>query len=360
VAGWQLQSKGCGVYKEYISDSLNRWNGQATIYDEGKIIWFVTSNLTLQTNVRMVMDLEGNELYKVAEAYTQPEKIYEFAEKHGDLFYAAVAHKYKDAAMDSMFFEVYDNELKLVKKIAAPFQYPGFYTNNAEVIDNNHFFVALNVNTGFISSTRLAIWNFDSLGNELWHYEQQELDNGHVKSAIPAFQSGAYATSHYIPQADVDPKFLGVRQLAVRKFNVQGIQEWEYKDLFSESSMSTQYLLVYPNDDLLLMMKLSGNPLDAVYLLKISSTGERLWRRKITDSSSYGGNLQMRDIAFAPDGQICITGSRYDTVIVNNKALPDGAVWLLCLDSMGCLSPGCGDYQDVVTAVQEPKLKALE
>jgi len=124
--------------------------------------------------------------------------------------------------------------------------------------------------------------------------------------------------------------------------------------------MSTQYLLVYPNDDLLLMMKLSGNPLDAVYLLKISSTGERLWRRKITDSSSYGGNLQMRDIAFAPDGQICITGSRYDTVIVNNKALPDGAVWLLCLDSMGCLSPGCGDYQDVVTAVQEPKLKALE
>jgi hypothetical protein len=68
----------------------------------------------------------------------------------------------------------------------------------------------------------------------------------------------------------------------------------------------------------------------------------------------------MRDIAFAPDGQICITGSRYDTVIVNNKALPDGAVWLLCLDSMGCLSPGCGDYQDVVTAVQEPKLKALE
>ena len=225
MAGWQLQSKGCGVSKEYISDSLNQWNGQATIYDEGKIIWFVTSNLILQTNVRMVMDLEGNELYKVAEAYTQPEKIYEFAEKHGDLFYAAVAHKYKDAAMDSMFFEVYDNELKLVKKIAAPFQYPGFYTNNAEVIDNNHFFVALNVNTGFISSTRLAIWNFDSLGNELWHYEQQELDNGHVKSAIPAFQSGAYATSHYIPQADVDPKFLGVRQLAVRKFNVQGIQE---------------------------------------------------------------------------------------------------------------------------------------
>jgi hypothetical protein len=354
VIGWQLQSKGCEVYTQYISDSLNWWNGQATIYDEGKIVWFVGSTLTPQTNVRMMMDLEGNEFYKVAEAYTQPEKIYEFAEKCGDRYYAAVAYKYKDATMDSMFFEVYDKELKLVKKIAAPFQYPGFYINNAKVLNENHFFVALNVNTGFISPTRLAIWNFDSLGNELWHYEQQELDNGVVKSAIPAFQSGAYATSHYIPQADVDPKFWGDYQVTVRKFNTQGIQEWEYKDLFVESSMKTQYLLVYPNNDVLLMMHWNDNPLDAVYLLKISSAGERLWRRKITDSSSYGGNLQIRDIAFAPDGQICITGSRYDTVIVNNKALPDGAVWLLCLDSMGCLSPGCGVEQDIVTSTIEP------
>ncbi|MGB0932053.1 MAG: T9SS type A sorting domain-containing protein [Chitinophagales bacterium] len=72
------------------------------------------------------------------------------------------------------------------------------------------------------------------------------------------------------------------------------------------------------------------------FLAKLSPQGEILWQR------NYQGldkSWQIQDMCLTLDGGFALTG-RYSNRF--NEPDNEGDVWLLKVDSMGCLEPGCG------------------
>jgi hypothetical protein len=85
------------------------------------------------------------------------------------------------------------------------------------------------------------------------------------------------------------------------------------------------------------------------FLIKYNAEGERIWDRKILLDSTvynqalYGGTeLLNGDLVFT--GQVCDTefGSPEDPTPCN--------IWVIKVDSLGCLEPDCGEFQNITTA----------
>jgi hypothetical protein len=98
-------------------------------------------------------------------------------------------------------------------------------------------------------------------------------------------------------------------------------------------------------------MKLNPNEDYDGYLVKFSPKGDNIWSRRI---NNYNGlSEQFYNIANASDGGYYLTG--YSWIAGNNS----GKAWIVKVDSLGCLVPGC---QNVVKTkdVEEGKIKVFE
>ncbi len=85
------------------------------------------------------------------------------------------------------------------------------------------------------------------------------------------------------------------------------------------------------------------------WLIRLSPTGEKKWERIIGDlrypSNEFGYIL---DVVEASDGSLVAVGTILDTFPNGIPAPYNRDVWLLHLDSMGCVHPGCtGIFQGI-------------
>jgi hypothetical protein len=106
------------------------------------------------------------------------------------------------------------------------------------------------------------------------------------------------------------------------------------------------------------------------FVFRMSPTGELKWKRYILDAKSpladFGHFLDSEEL---PNGDLLFTGAYYDTFPNADPFINDINIWLVRTDSMGCLTPGCGELQivnadgTVLTSTEEagsPNKEALE
>ena len=80
------------------------------------------------------------------------------------------------------------------------------------------------------------------------------------------------------------------------------------------------------------------NPMIYGMMLRTSATGDSIWMRtyEYVDEQVTGGKGRLRDVALTPDGGYIAVGR---TLAVPGIYSQD--VWVIKVDSMGCLEPGC-------------------
>lgn len=85
------------------------------------------------------------------------------------------------------------------------------------------------------------------------------------------------------------------------------------------------------------------------WLIRLSPTGEKKWERIIGDLRYPGDSFgEILDVVEADDGSLVAVGTIVDTFPNGIPAPYNRDVWLLHLDSMGCVNPGCtGVFQGI-------------
>lgn len=81
------------------------------------------------------------------------------------------------------------------------------------------------------------------------------------------------------------------------------------------------------------------------YVCRISPQGELLWERVICDDTGIGTGQSSRfyDMVETTNGDLLITGDITVPEAVDTTR-STGAIWLIRTDSLGCITPGCGEY----------------
>ncbi|MBK9275391.1 MAG: T9SS type A sorting domain-containing protein [Flavobacteriales bacterium] len=94
---------------------------------------------------------------------------------------------------------------------------------------------------------------------------------------------------------------------------------------------------------------MGGIPHSKGLLLRTNSQGDSLWMREYFyyDSLMADGEGTLRDVQPTPDGGFVAVGAAYGSVSGNNPPGLSQDVWVLKVDSLGCVEPGC----DLVTGI---------
>ncbi len=91
------------------------------------------------------------------------------------------------------------------------------------------------------------------------------------------------------------------------------------------------------------------------WVFAMTQEGELLWNRNIIDQRYPYTRGRFNAVQETPDGGLIITGFTFDTIAVNHSNFNQN-IWLVKLDSMGCLEPDCADLQ-VLTGSTEPEIQ---
>ena len=140
-----------------------------------------------------------------------------------------------------------------------------------------------------------------------------------VKFPIPPYQSFIYRT-------DLD-----------------GLMQWNYNTSFDMDTLEYQDLFPelvreLPNGDLVVGGYFASNYLGTYFgmISKINTYGEPYWERIYTSSIDVYNDSRLLDLEIGSDNEIVLLGSGF-----NENEIEDQNFWLLKLDSLGCLVPGC-------------------
>ena len=87
------------------------------------------------------------------------------------------------------------------------------------------------------------------------------------------------------------------------------------------------------------------------WIYRISSEGELLWERQICDFNAFSPVKFFYNMVELDDGSLVFTGLIKNAPSEVGSNLSDSNIWLVRVDSMGCLEPGCDDFQ-VITDVK--------
>ena len=98
----------------------------------------------------------------------------------------------------------------------------------------------------------------------------------------------------------------------------------------------------------------------AAFIFRMSPEGELKWKRYILDiKSPFADFGYFTNSANLPNGDLLFTGVYHDTFPNHEPAINNPNIWLVRTDSMGCLTPGCGDLQIVTDSTILTNTKEL-
>jgi len=89
------------------------------------------------------------------------------------------------------------------------------------------------------------------------------------------------------------------------------------------------------------------------WIFRLSPQGELLWERNIADLRLPAKRSWFNDVIEMPDGSLVFVGLISDTFPNNIPVATNTNVWVVKLDSDGCLEPDCGTYQVITSTTAE-------
>lgn len=148
-------------------------------------------------------------------------------------------------------------------------------------------------------------------------------------------QGGYYGLGAYFPV----PPFQGF----IYRTDSEGEIQWHYNTTFDFDTLEYKDVLPgvvkeMPNGDLVVAGYFASNYLGSYYGLvsKINLEGHPYWERIYTSTDDHFDDNMLFDFIIGPESEIVLVGSAY-----NNVPSEQQNFWLLKLDSLGCLVPGC-------------------
>lgn len=195
---------------------------------------------------------------------------------------------------------------------------------------------------GLGHSNDAFIVKLDAAGNFLWRKHWPRFSG--YSHAIPTLDGGVLAIGAYAAPIPVWPQVEPTRAL-LAKYSSTGTLLWSsypiqadqhnryctFEDGFEQPDGNVVVCGIYR----------SNATLDRGMLFKFTSEGDELWRRfyRWYDGPFNGNEQIFNDVEPTSDGGFILTGST-ERFVDTTYTYP-AKLWLVKLDSMGCLVPGC-------------------
>ena len=146
------------------------------------------------------------------------------------------------------------------------------------------------------------------------------------------------------------------------KLDANGQIEWQRIDEAVHNMRNFTSTFVAQNGDLIGCGRGEDSPYDTIdepdpyycHIARIKPDGEFRWERRIFEKKDGGYWPELYHGAEMPNGDLIFTGVVWDTIQTPENPSWDD-LWLLKLDSNGCLEPGC-DFNQYILPVSEPAL----
>lgn len=187
-------------------------------------------------------------------------------------------------------------------------------------------------------------------GNLVWkkNYLKSKANKVPFYTFVQPRPGGYYLTGgREIPPND--PAY-GTATFVVLGLDEDGLVEWELalKDWpFPDYGMIFRYAVALANGDMAIVgYGFKGNE-DKGLLLRFSPDGQMVYRRLISDptiSDPHDGEFY--DVVEAENGDLVLVGTIRNTSQSSPKWVN---YWMVRLDSLGCIEPGCADEEQVFT-----------
>ena len=227
--------------------------------------------------------------------------------------------------------EAYVYEVDTSGNILAFHTYSGFYPEDVAVgADGSWYLTGL----GFIGAAddRGIVTKCNTLGVEQWR--RWDSVDGVNYQAIPTEDSGVVVMGYRTAQSDP-------LRSKVAKYNSAGVQLWVKEPIASNWHFGPgSFYAGIENPDGTLLV--AGALRDTIrgysgMLFMLDSEGNTIWQRFYAHYPSFteGDEHFFYDVKRTRDGGLILTGE------TNGGDFPYAQLWLLKLDSLGCLVPGC-------------------
>ncbi len=177
----------------------------------------------------------------------------------------------------------------------------------------------------------------DSLGNEQWRLPigSQYNDWYCVVANAP---DGNFIVGTMTGVGLASPDF-SFRKARLLKINNAGSTLWDKSYGKSATLSGLGQVFVLPGGDIIsngfYNPGISEGPFSWSWILKTNSDGDSIWMRWHYLFSSDGADNELNDIKPTPDGGFILCGEAD-----SNPVIPQ-SIWVLKVDSLGCLVPGC-------------------
>ncbi len=181
------------------------------------------------------------------------------------------------------------------------------------------------------------VMRVDSIGAEVWRRNIGGSKHASRNTgAIPTLDGGVLGACSYKPIGSdpFDPEWC-----YFRKWDIDGNVIWSQQ--YNLQLRSTPYdLEEMSNGDLIVC----GAEISSTYgnnglLFRLSPTGDLLWMRRYAHYDPSGGLSRPYDVEPTSDGGFVLTGAVQQGAMDSIPGLQ--MLWVLKLDSLGCLVPGC-------------------
>ncbi|MFN3940673.1 MAG: T9SS type A sorting domain-containing protein, partial [Chitinophagales bacterium] len=176
------------------------------------------------------------------------------------------------------------------------------------------------------------IRQFDSAGiilNEELH------EGGCFTNGIQSFTGGYYGGG--INKPDYPHNSL------VFRLDESGELLWTFNSTYDIDTIYDNFLqlsvgLEYPNGDILVIGYLATELIGDYhgYMARVDINGNAIWERRYPSPGGLGQDNRIHDVELTDSGGIIIAGAAYGEVYAEDQNF-----WVMQLDSVGCLVPGC-------------------
>jgi hypothetical protein len=220
---------------------------------------------------------------------------------------------------------------------------PMFFAGSvSEDVEGSLYVTGSGIDPGMNHNNDAFIVKLDAHGNFLWRRHWPRFSG--YNQAIPTSDGGVVAIGGYSAPIPVWPQVEPTRALIV-KYTSLGSQMWSYYPIQADQHERACYFadgFEQPDGDLVVCGVYRSNAtLDRGMLFKFTSEGDELWRRfyRWYDGPFNGNEQIFNDVEPTSDGGFILTGST-ERFVDTTYTYP-AKLWLVKLDSMGCLVPGC-------------------
>jgi hypothetical protein len=194
----------------------------------------------------------------------------------------------------------------------------------------------------------------DSTGALVWEFTHGTPYEDFARAQVTSLADGTMIVGSGLPSGTFGNQW-------AQLFNVDSLGNIIWDKLYDVDSYSTNFSQVKeitPNGDMVACgwSYLLGD-IDGI-LLRTDHEGDSLWMRHYLyyDSLMNDGTGLFRDVEPTADGGFIAVGAVFGSVSGNIPAGYTQDIWVVKVDSLGCIVPGCDDFSTVV-AVQATNLK---